>query len=177
LQVHEGWRAVSPSRPTQSRISLSLETLGPGEISPASNSAKALLSKDVPGNVDRLDPLTAVLVGGQIVEAQRGWTLASSEVIFTDPLESEYIGPMLHLVAVTAGRSRAVVTDGDRKKVEHQIRVADIVVCSGRSRLPRSGSSPPGPCANNIAKLDPRPVAPLERRRERDRLWVHECWM
>ena len=39
--VHQGCRAVSASARTQSRISSSVETLGPGESSPSLYGAKA----------------------------------------------------------------------------------------------------------------------------------------
>jgi hypothetical protein len=38
---HDGWSAVSASRATHARISTSVETAGPGEISPPSNGEKA----------------------------------------------------------------------------------------------------------------------------------------
>ena len=39
--VHDGWSAVSASRATQSRISSSVATDGPGEISPVEYGSKA----------------------------------------------------------------------------------------------------------------------------------------
>ena len=53
------------------------------------------LVQDVPRHADRLDPLATVLVGRQVVEAQRRMHAAGRVlVIFTEPRASEYIGPM-----------------------------------------------------------------------------------
>jgi hypothetical protein len=41
LAVHDGCSAVSASRATQSRISSSVSTVGPGEISPPLNGSNA----------------------------------------------------------------------------------------------------------------------------------------
>ena len=76
----------------------------------------------------------------------------------------------MHLVAVPAGGRRAVVADRDGQEVEHQVRVRDVVVAADEAaRLEvvrragaRAEEQPPEP--------DPGPVAPLHRRRHRDRL-------
>ena len=68
LAVHEGCSAVSASRATQSRISSSVVTLGPGESSPPLKGAKAPLTKDVASDADGLHPLALVLLGGEVVK-------------------------------------------------------------------------------------------------------------
>ena len=78
--------------------------------------------------------------------------------------------PDVHLVPVPARRGRPVVADRHRQEVEHQVRVPDLVVAPGEpAALEVVGR--PGPAA---AKQPPRahrgPVAPLQRRRHRDRL-------
>ena len=69
--VHEGWSAVSASRATQSRISSSLVTAVPGEVSPPLYGSIAGWFEDAPGDADRLDPLAPVLLGREVVEAER----------------------------------------------------------------------------------------------------------
>ena len=61
-QVHDGCRAVSPSRRTQSRICSSVRTAGPGDSSPRVERVERGLGQDRPGDPDGLDPLPAVLV-------------------------------------------------------------------------------------------------------------------
>jgi len=70
-QVHEGCSAVSASRATQSRISPPVSTDLPGEISPPLNGPNAGLIKDVARGAHGLDPLDAVFLGREVVEAQR----------------------------------------------------------------------------------------------------------
>ena len=69
--VHDGCSAVSASRATQARISSSVATDGPGDISPPLYGAIAGWSRISPGDPDRLDPLAPVLLGREVVEAQR----------------------------------------------------------------------------------------------------------
>ena len=51
------------------------------------------LAEDPPGDADGLDPFAPVLVGREVVEAERRVDRGSVEVIFTEPRASEYIGP------------------------------------------------------------------------------------
>src|SRR3712207_9375817 len=63
--VHDGCKAVSASAATQSRISWSVDTDGPGEISPASNGAKAGWARMWRGGGGRAEPPRAGARGGR----------------------------------------------------------------------------------------------------------------
>ena len=128
--VQEGCSAVSASRATQSRICSSDSTSGPGEISPPSNAARAGWPRMLAGHADRLDPLAAVLVGGQVVEPQRR---VRARVRAGDPAGAAGVGVHradVHLVAVAGRGRRAVVAHRDGQEVEHQVRVVDVVVAA-----------------------------------------------
>ena len=94
LAVQDGCSAVSASSATQSRISSSVLTPGPGEISPPSNGCMAGWLRMSRATRDGLGPLPPVLLGRQVVEPQRRVPVGSVEVIWTVPRASEYIGPM-----------------------------------------------------------------------------------
>ena len=51
------------------------------------------LAEDVPGDPDRLDPLAPVLLGREVVEAERRLARGSAELSRIVPRASEYIGP------------------------------------------------------------------------------------
>ena len=69
--VHDGWSAVSASRATQSRISSSVVDGRARRGLAAVVGVHRRLAEDAPGDADGLDPLPAVLVGREVVEAQR----------------------------------------------------------------------------------------------------------
>ena len=127
--VQEGCRAVSASRATQSRISSSDVTAGPGESSPSLNGSKRRLRQDLARAGDCLQPLAAVLLGGQVVEAQ---LRVLARIDRDDLHRAAGVGVHradVHLVAM-ALRGRAVVADRQRQEVEHQVRVGDLVVAA-----------------------------------------------
>ena len=128
--VHEGCSAVSPSRRTQSRISSSVATAGPGRGLAAVVRRHRRLVEDAPRDADRLDPLAAVLVGGQVVEPQCRLGLRVGR---RDLHRAAGVGvhrPDVHLVAVAGRRGAAVVAHGDGQEVEHQVGVALVVVAA-----------------------------------------------
>ena len=142
----------------------------PGRELPAVEGRERGLAQDVPRDPDRLDPLAPVGVGGQVVEPQRR---VDGRVGRDDPDRAAGVGVHradVHLVAVTAGRRRAVVPDRDRQEVEHQVRVRHVVVGPGEAAalemVRRAGAGPP----EQPLGADHRPVAPLQRGRHRDRL-------
>ncbi len=126
--VHDGWSAVSASRATQSRISSSVVTTGPGDVSPPLYGSIAGWLRMCRATRIGLDPLAAVLVGREVVEAQR------RVVVRVGRLERDRAAgvgihrPDVDLVAVTGRAGAAVVADGQRQEVEHQVRVGDVVV-------------------------------------------------
>ena len=69
--VHDGWSAVSASRRTQSRISSSVSTPGPGRDLAVVERGEPGLAEDVAGDPDGLDPLPAVVGRRQVVEQHR----------------------------------------------------------------------------------------------------------
>ncbi len=129
-QVHDGCNAVSPSVRTQSRICSSVSTLGPGETSPPLNGSIAGWLK-----MRRAMRIASIHSrrssgGGDVVEPQRRLGL---RVGGGDLHRAARVGvhrPDVHLVTVPARRRRAVVADGDRQEVEHQVRVGDFVVAA-----------------------------------------------
>ncbi|MDH6501180.1 hypothetical protein M2156_007399 [Streptomyces sp. SAI-149] len=128
--MQEGCRAVSPSLATQARISSSVSTDGAGRDLPAVEGGQGGLVEQLARDADRLDPLAAVLFGGQVVEAQRRVFL---RVPAPDLHRAEGVGvhgAHVHLVPVSAGGHRAVVADRDRQEVEHQVGVVDVIVAA-----------------------------------------------
>ncbi len=169
-QVQDGCSAVSPSRRTQSRICSGVCTAGPGDSSPALYGSMAGWVKIVRATRDRLDPFAPVLLGGQVVEPQRGLGRGIGR---GDPDAAARVGVHradVHLVAVPAGGRRAVVADRDRQEVEHQVRVGDVVVAAGESAALEVVGRARAAAQEQPAGADQRPVAPLERGRDRDRL-------
>ena len=155
--------------PTQSRISSSVATSGPGETSPASNGANAGW-RGCPGGADRLDPLAAVVRRRQVVEAQRR---LDHGVGRGDPHRAAHVGvhrPDVDLVAVatlaaapsrrSARRSAGSGTSGSGRRRRR---------CCARTRRPRSGWSCRAP-PDDPLQPDPRPPVPRQQRVERHRL-------
>ncbi len=123
----------------------------------------------MPGDLDGLCPLPPVGRGGQVVEPQRrvhrwipGNDLDGAARVRVHRAD-------VHLVAVPAGRGRAVVADRDGQEVEHQVGVGHVVVAPDEAPgLEVVGR--PGPAARKQPPgADHRPVAPLQRRGHRDR--------
>ena len=128
------------------------------------------LAEDVPRDVDRLDPFAPVLVGRQVVEAERG---VLRRIGALDPDRAARVRvhrPDMHLVAVALHRRRPVVTDRDRQEVEHQVRVRDVVVAAGEAAaLEVVRGARPAPEEEPL-ETDPRPVPPQLGRRHGDGL-------
>ena len=74
----------------------------------------------------------------------------------------------MHLIAVTAGRCRAVVADGDREEVEHEIGIADTLVAPGEPATLEMVRRPGTAAEKEPLEAYPRPLAPLERRCDGD---------
>src|ERR1051326_1983453 len=92
-QVQEGWSAVSASRATQSRISSSLCTDGPGDTSPPSYGQNAAWAR-----IERATWIASIHSPRSFgvdreLKGRAGCTLGSAVVIFSEPRTSEYIGP------------------------------------------------------------------------------------
>ena len=78
--------------------------------------------------------------------------------------------PDVHLVAVSLGRHAAVVPDRDRKEVEHQVRVVDVVVAPHEAAALEVVGGPETAAVEQPLVADLRSGAELEARRDRDRL-------
>ena len=125
-RVQRGLRV--PGHPVEDLL-VGLHLRAGGEL-PAVERPQGGLPEDVPGHLERLDPLPTVLVGGQVVEAQGG---VCARVRAGDRAGAAGVGVHrtdVHLVAVFGRDRRAVVAHRDRQEVEHQVRVVDVVVAA-----------------------------------------------
>ena len=162
---------------TQSRICSSVSTVGPGEISPPSNGGHRRLAEDVAGDADRLDPLAPVLLGREVVEAQRrlGRGVGRRDLHRARARRSTSgrcaPGSRARRPAPSrrsGSRSAGSGTSGWGRRRRR---------CCARSRPPRSGWWRPGPCAGTAT------AAPMNGRFHIfihgciDTGCVHACWM
>ena len=117
---------------------------------------------DVPGDADRLDPLPAVLCGRHIVESQRRvhGRVARGDLDRTPGVRIHR--PDVHLVTTAAGRCGTVVADGDRQEVEHQVRIADILVAPDEAARLEMVRRPWAVTQEQPPRADNRAVAPPE---------------
>ena len=76
----------------------------------------------------------------------------------------------MHLVAVAAGGLRAVVADGERQEVEHQVRVQDVVVGAGEAAALEVVRRARAAAQHEPLQEDAGAVAIEQRRRDRDGL-------
>jgi hypothetical protein len=74
------------------------------------------------------------------------------------------------LVAVAAGRDRAVIADRDRQEVEHQVGVGHIVVAAREAAALEVVGGARAAAEEQPVGADPRPGSPSERRLDGDRL-------
>src|SRR5205823_553799 len=119
--------------------------------------------EDHPGDPDRLDPLAAVLLGREVVEPQRRMDPRVGRDNPHGAARVRVHRPDVDLVAVARGWRRAVVADGQRQEMEHEVRVLDVVVAPGEAaalEVIRRTRTPP---EEQPLKADPW-AAPLLRR-------------
>jgi len=126
------------------------------------------LVHDVPGHPDDLDPLPAVLVGGEVVEAEGR---LGPRVAGLDPDVAPGVrvhGADMDLVAVAVARRRAVVADGQRQEVEHEVGVGHVRVGADEAAaLEVVGGS--GPPPGQPLHADPGPAPQAQGRLHRHR--------
>ena len=92
-----------------------------------------VLSEDVPGDADRLHPLAPILVRGQVVEAQGRMDPRVRARELERAARVRVHRPDMDLVAMAGRSGTAVVADGQRQEVEHQVRVRHILVAAHES--------------------------------------------
>ena len=134
------------------------------------NAAKAGWLRMLPGRADHLDPLAPVVLGRQVVEPQRRVLVGVARL---QRHRAAHVGvhrPDVHLVAVLGGRPGAVVPDGDRQEVEHQVRVVDVVVAADEPAGLEVVGRPDAAAQEQPLGADARLVAVLEPGADRDRL-------
>ena len=143
----------------------------PGDSSPPSNARERRLAEDVAGAADRLDPLPPVLLGREVVEAQRrvrarvGRDGSSPSRARRSTSARRAPGSRGRRPATSRRSGSRAAGSGTSGSGRRRRR------CCGRSRPPRSGSSPPGPPAqtSHCRPIHGR-LPPLQRGLHRDRL-------
>ena len=130
------------------------------------------LVEDVARHPDRLDPLAPVVRCRQVVEEHRRVLLG---VLRDDPDPAAGVGvhgPDVHLVAVALGGRRAVVADGDRQEVEHQVGVVDVLVAAGEAAALEVVGGAEAATVEQPLVADARALVPLQARaRSRPAAW------
>jgi len=116
--VHEGCSAVSASRATQSRISSSVATPGPGEVLAAAVRVERRLVEDLARAAHGLHPLAAVLVGREVVEPQCRMLARIGALDLHGAPRVGVHRADVHLIAVVAAGRRPVVADRNGQEVE-----------------------------------------------------------
>ena len=169
LAVHDGCSAVSASRATQSRICSSVATSGPGASSPPLNWSNAgWLRMFLAMRIASTHSLRS-WCGRHIVESQRRvhGRVARGDLDRAPGVRIHR--PDVHLVTMAAGRRGTVVADGDRQEVEHQVRIAHVLVAPDESARLEVVRRPWAVTQEQPPGADARAVAPLERGGDRHR--------
>ena len=128
------------------------------------------LVEDPAGDADGLYPLPAVLLRGQVVEPQRG---VDHRVGARDLDRAPCVRvhrPDVDLVPVIARGRRAVVPDGERQEVEHEVGVGNILVAPGEPATLEVIGRPGAAAEEQPLESDPGPAPLLER-------GLHRHWL